>query len=114
MKSRLRNQILVLLGAYVVAAYAEAIAFRIYILCTGGGLHAVFNRPAMAGLLQSPLLFPVQYKPLLYVRDWQGLCLVFDLYFARLVTFAVAFLIAYVLIRSRWGGQRSPAVDGGR
>jgi len=99
MKKFLKH-LFIIIVSYTIATYIEVIALRIYFLFNGG-TGAVFNSKALMGLLMSPILFPVRYIPILYVRNYEGLNFVFRLYFAPFVTFVAAFVVSYMIILNK-------------
>lgn len=99
MKKFLKH-LFIIIVSYTIATYIEAIALRIYFLFNGG-VGAVFNSKAIMGLLMSPVLFPVRYIPILYIRNYEGLNFVFGLYFAPFMTFVAAFVVSYLVIMNR-------------
>jgi hypothetical protein len=99
-KKAVLKRLLTILASYSMAAYIEAVSWRLYALLTGEDPASVLSVKPMLILLISPLAFPAKYAVFFHVRTPGEFASVFAFYFASLVTFAAAFIGAYLVIRS--------------
>ena len=100
-KSRLWTRCWPVLAAYIVAAYVEALSVRLFLLREGVDAEVMLQPRVIWSFVLSPILFPLKYAAVFRVRSFREFESVLSLDVAPLVTFAAAFIGAYLLIRNR-------------